>query len=185
MYAFLRWKLDDRSDQQRAGVTDMGEVINRTSQASVNSGKCRCRWSGRAAVTWATLFAVPHLWWAFGIPVGFPGGMAGLKEARAVPWFVAYDLQVVALSVIAALVALAAVRRKPVASPLAWGACVVLLARGVTGLVVDGFADLVWSPMFVVGGLLFGTTAWLCGRSTPRLGRGSGSGGDAVQTRIE
>ena len=96
------------------------------------------------------------------------------KAALALPWFVAYDLLIVALSGVAALVALAAVRRQPVAIRLAWVACGVLLARGVTGLVVDGGADLVWTPMFVLGGVLFGATARECGRlasGTPGLER--------------
>jgi hypothetical protein len=142
----------------------MGDAIDPVSRAA-----CRCRLTGRVAAAWATLFAAPHLWWAFGVPTGFPGGAAGLEEALAVPWFVAYDLLVVALSGAAAMVALAAMRPQAVRVPLAWGICLVLLARGVAGLAVDGLADLVWNPMFVIGGLLFGATAWLCGRSAPGL----------------
>ena len=135
------------------GGTDRGNVAPRW-----------CCWAGHAAAVWAALFAAPHLWWAFGISTGFPGGSDGWRAARAVPWFVAYDLLIVVLSCAAALVALATVRRWTGATLLAWGACGLLLSRGIAGLVVDGLSDLVWSPMFVAGGLLFAVTAWGCGR---------------------
>jgi hypothetical protein len=37
----------------------------------------------------------------------------------------------------------------------------MLTLRGVAGLVVDGASDLVWWPTFLIGGILFGSVAWL------------------------
>jgi hypothetical protein len=37
----------------------------------------------------------------------------------------------------------------------------MLTLRGVAGLVVDGASDPVWWPMFLIGGVLFGSVAWL------------------------
>lgn len=158
----------------------MGDEIGRTNPASKSRATYRGQWTGRAAVVWAVVFAVPHVWWALGVPAGFPGGEAGFAEALTVSWFVAYDLLVVALCAGAALVAWAAMRRQPVGIAMAWGIGGLLLARGVAGLLVDGFTDPVWSPMFVIGGLLFGTTAWQCARSALCLRRGSGAGADAA-----
>ena len=44
---------------------------------------------------------------------------------------------------------------------MAWIAAGLLSVRGVAGLVVDGTADPIWWPTFLVGGLLFGGIAWL------------------------
>ena len=143
---------------------------------------CRCRWTGIWAATWGVVFAAPHVWWAFGVPAGFPGGETGLAEALAVPWFRAYDLLVVALSAAAMLVAWSATRRQPVGIAVAWVICSILLVRGLVGLMIDGVADLVWSPMFVVGGLLFGATARQCGHSASDLKRDSGAGANAAGT---
>lgn len=143
---------------------------------------CRCQWTGRAAMVWAVVFAAPHVWWAFGVPAGFPDGEGGFAEALAVPWFRAYDLLVVALSAAAALVAWAAMRRQPEGIAVAWGICAILLVRGIAGLMIDGFADPVWSPMFEIGGLLFGATAWQCRHSASGLRRGPGAGADAAGT---
>jgi hypothetical protein len=156
----------------------MGNVLDQEPQPIQSQAACRCAWAGRAAAAWAALFAAPHVWWAFGVPAGFPGGAAGLSDALNVPWFRAYDLLVVALSCMAVLVAMAASRARSGVLPLAWAISGVLLARGLAGLAVDGLADLVWSPLFVTGGLLFGATAWLCGRrARPRA--------TAVAPRIE
>ena len=162
-----------------------GDATDRVERAPEGGGACRCRWIGRAAVVWATLFAAPHVWWAFGISTGFPGGSAGLAGALAVPWFVAYDLLVVTLCGAAAMVALAAMRPLPVGVSVAWGICGILLARGIARLVVDGLTDLVWSPMFVAGGLLFGATAWLCRHSASTAGHGWDSVGHPDETRTE
>jgi len=81
-------------------------------------------------------------------------------------WRIAYDWVVVFLSVTGFCVALALVRPWGRALPqrllhaLAWMAFGVLTLRGVAGLVADGLADPIWSPGFLLGGLLFGGLAW-------------------------
>jgi hypothetical protein len=80
-------------------------------------------------------------------------------------WRYAYDLAVILLSVAAGGLALALLRVSPESRAfgflrtLSWIASAVLGLRGVAGLAVDGFSDLVWSPTFVAGGLLFGLVA--------------------------
>lgn len=134
-------------------------------EAATGAGRRATRWAGYGACAWAVLFAAPHVWWLFGVSAGFPGGGAALDDALGSSWFVAYDLLVVLLSAVGAIVALATVRPWERLGPprvrlgLAWGAAGALLARGIAGLVVDGLADAVWWPTFVVGGVLFGLTA--------------------------
>jgi hypothetical protein len=48
-----------------------------------------------------------------------------------------------------------------IARTAAWTAAVMLTLRGVAGMVVDGAADPVWWPAFLVGGILFGGVAVL------------------------
>jgi thiosulfate dehydrogenase [quinone] large subunit len=119
-----------------------------------------------AAAAWAVLFAAPHLWWALGVPAGFPGGRAG-HELMMTTWRYYFDVGVVGLSVLAVVVALAPIRPWGEAIPrallraLAWAACFLLSLRGVAGLIADGTSDLVWWPTFLAGGLLFGAVALL------------------------
>jgi hypothetical protein len=81
--------------------------------------------------------------------------------------FYVFDVAVVALSVLALFVALAPVHSWGDRIPdgalrgLSCGAAFLLSLRGVAGLVADGVTDLVWWPMFLVGGLLFGAAAFL------------------------
>jgi hypothetical protein len=83
------------------------------------------------------------------------------------PWFVAYDLLVVALSVLAFVVARTLGRpsrgRVPrwILVAMAWIASGMLSLRGVAGMVVDGASDPVWWPTFLIGGILFGSVGWL------------------------
>jgi hypothetical protein len=56
------------------------------------------------------------------------------------------------------------VTRRWIPGTAAWIASGMLTLRGVAGLVVDGTSDLVWWPTFLVGGILFGTVAWLARR---------------------
>jgi hypothetical protein len=73
----------------------------------------------------------------------------------------------VALSVTAIVVALALLRpRNPIIPgwiprTAAWIAFAMLTLRGVAGMVVDGSSDLVWWPIFLTGGVLFGGVAWI------------------------
>jgi len=119
-----------------------------------------------AACVWSLCFAAPHTWWALGSPFGFPGGPANHRLWMTSWWRYLYDVLVILLSVLGAVVALelrpagrTSVRR--VFRLMAWIAAGLLSVRGVAGLVVDGTADPIWWPTFLVGGLLFGGIAWL------------------------
>ncbi len=122
-----------------------------------------------AATAWAVLFAAPHLWWALGVPAGCPGGRAG-HELMMTTWRFYFDVAVVGLSVLAAFVALAPIRPWGDAIPrrilrgMSWAAAGILTLRGVAGLIADGVSDLVWWPTFLLGGLLFGATAFMPAR---------------------
>ena len=129
----------------------------------------RLRWPYYAAGIWALLFAAPHTWWALGVPFGFPGGLPSHRLMMTSWWRYVYDVIVVLLSIVGAIVALvlSRTRGRPtirrIAKALAWSACVMLTLRGVAGMIVDGAADPIWWPTFLVGGLLFGGVAWLSG----------------------
>jgi len=76
-------------------------------------------------------------------------------------WRYTYDVVVILLSILGAIVALALLRTPShttshrVFRTLAWIAGVILSVRGVAGLIVDGTGDPIWWPTFLVGGLLF------------------------------
>jgi len=129
------------------------------------------RWVHYAACVWAVVFGAPHVWWALGVPAGFPGGPAN-HELMMTTWRYYFDVVVIALTVIAILVALAPIQRwgnrvpRRIMRTMAWVAFAMLTLRGVAGMVVDGFSDPVWWPLFLVGGLLFGAIAWI-GRGRP------------------
>lgn len=121
----------------------------------------RRRWVHYAAGLWSLCFAAPHVWWALGASFGFPGGPMNHRLWMASWWRYAYDVVVILLSILGAVVALALLRPASqtklhgVTRTLAWIAGVILSVRGVAGLVVDGTADPIWWPTFLVGGLLF------------------------------
>jgi thiosulfate dehydrogenase [quinone] large subunit len=122
------------------------------------------KWIYYAAAAWAVLFAAPHLWWALGVPAGFPGGPAG-HELMMTTWRLYFDAAVVGLSVLAIFVALAPIQKwsqripRGILRSMACAAAFLLCLRGVLGLVADGRSDLVWWPTFLIGGLLFGAIA--------------------------
>ena len=126
----------------------------------------RYRWVHYAACAWAVLFAAPHLWWALGLPAGFPGGRAN-HELMMTTWRYYFDLIVIAMSVAAVFVALAPIKRWGKSIPrwllrtAAWVAFGMLMLRGAAGMIVDGASDPMWWPTFLVGGLLFGAIAWM------------------------
>ena len=129
-------------------------------------------WAGVIACAWTLLFAAPHVWWALGVSAGFPGGDNAYREAWSGTWFPRYNLVVVLLGTAGLLVILAIVTPLGRAVPrrvlltLSWLGAAVLTARGVAGLVVDGRSDLVWWPTFLLGGVLYGVTAWSYGRGS-------------------
>jgi hypothetical protein len=67
--------------------------------------------AGYAACAWSLLFAAPHLWWALGVSAAFPGGDAAYEAALRISWFLPYDLVIVILLAVSALVALALVQK--------------------------------------------------------------------------
>jgi hypothetical protein len=124
-------------------------------------------WVYYAASLWAIIFAAPHTWWALGWPVGFPGGPENYHRWMTSWWRYLYDVVVVLLSFIAVGVALGLLRAGDRARSrrllriMAWIAGAMLSFRGVAGLIVDGRADPIWWPLFLTGGLLFVSVAWL------------------------
>lgn len=137
------------------------------------------RWTADAAFAWSLLFIVPHVYWAV-------GGTAGLEGERIDGALRAINYAAIALSVVAAALALALGRRWGRSLPRralligAWCACVVLSLRGGAGLiqdlvfVLDGSGGdvstlfLVFEPLFLVGGILFGLAARNYGAARPR-----------------
>lgn len=133
------------------------------------------RWISYAACIWAVAFAAPHLWWALGIPAGFPGGEANYHFFMSSTGRYVYDVVVVLLSVLAFIIALTLLRqpgptaRRWIPHTAAWIACGMLSLRGVAGMIVDGTSDPVWWPTFLLGGILFGAVAWFARRPKPDL----------------
>ena len=131
------------------------------------------RWISYAACAWAVGFGAPHVWWALGVPAGFPGGEASYHFFMSSAWRYVFDVVVVLLSILAFLVALTLLRpsdqivRRWISHTAAWIACGMLSLRGVGGMLHDGVSDPVWWPTFLLGGILFGGVAW-CARR-PRL----------------
>lgn len=120
-----------------------------------------------AACVWSLAFAAPHTWWALGIAAGFPGGDANHRLMMTSAWRYAFNVLVILLSFLAVLVACTLLKppdqivRRWVPQAAAWIACGMLSLRGLAGLVVDGAADPVWWPTFLVGGILFGAVGRL------------------------
>ena len=125
------------------------------------------RWISYAACIWAVLFAAPHIWWALGIPAGFPGGPANHRLMMTSAWRYISDVIVILLSALAILIALTLLRppqqvvRRWVPQTAAWIASGMLTLRGVAGLLVDGVSDPIGWPTFLLGGILLGGVAWL------------------------
>ena len=125
------------------------------------------RWVHYAAAIWAVGFAAPHVWWALGISTGFPGGVSNYHRFMGSLWRYLYDIVVILLSITAFFVALAPVSSWGRSIPrwilriAAWIACGILSLRGVAGMIVDGTSDMVWWPIFLTGGILFGCVAWI------------------------
>jgi len=129
------------------------------------------RWVSYATCAWSVAFGAPHLWWALGVPWGFPGGHANYEMFMASGWRFAYDVFVIACSALGVIVSLVLLNPRPtgwrwIPHMLAWIAAALLTVRGVAGLIVDRGRDLVWDPTFLVGGILFLSVAWSA--RTPR-----------------
>jgi hypothetical protein len=116
------------------------------------------------------LFAAPHLWWAMGVRVGFPGGDESYEFFMGSAWRYAFDVLVVVLSAVMVFI-IRSLMRPTVPSrhrrtllTFAWFGSGLLMLRGVAGAIADGTSDPVWWPTFLVGGILLGSVAWF-GRS--------------------
>jgi hypothetical protein len=123
------------------------------------------RWLNYAACLWALGFATPHVWWALGSSVGFPGGPASHRLLMESGWRYAFDLVVIAMSLLGAVVACGLgarrfAKQQKIFKGMAWTAAALLVLRGVAGLVVDRQSDPIWWPTFLTGGLLFGAVAF-------------------------
>ena len=120
----------------------------------------RPRWTHYAACGWTVVFAAPHIWWALGIPAGFPGGPES-HVLLMTTWRWYYDVLVIFLSGVGVVVTLAPIHPWGRLIPqwtvltLVGIAFVLLTIRGVAGMIVDGISDPVWWPTFLLGGLLY------------------------------
>ena len=131
-------------------------------------------WVAYAAASWAFVFALFHAACATGWHIGFDREFA--RRAFAKTWFLAYDLAVMVMCLVAVGVALAPVRpwgrRVPrgALGVLAWGGTALLMWRATGSIVqlvyqiVSGSfvarAMLVWEAWFYVGAILFGVSTW-------------------------
>lgn len=85
-------------------------------------------------------------------------------------WRYLFDILVVVLSAAAVAVSVTLLRSSArgarwwILRSAAWIGAVMLLLRGVAGMIVDGTSDLIWWPTFLVGGLLLSSVAWLARR---------------------
>jgi hypothetical protein len=137
-------------------------------------------WIGTGACAWAVLFAAPHVWWALGAPIGFPGGEASYRQFMESPWLRLYNLAVIGLCIVAVILTTKLLgaakkgRRRPIIRAAVWVGSAILLVRGVAGLFADGSSDPVWWPTFLVGGLLFASVAAMAAapRESSRTARG-------------
>jgi len=152
------------------------DLTNESGDMSAETAR-HMRWISYAACVWAVVFAAPHIWWALGIPAGFPGGEDSYRFFMSSSWRVVFDLVVIVLSILAFLIVLALLKppaqtvRRWVPHTAAWIACVALSFRGVAGMIVDGTSDPFWWPMFLLGGILFGLVAWFARRPARSLER--------------
>lgn len=137
--------------------------------------------TAHAATVWALLFGALHVAWALAWFYWPAFGRVTLgpdfEWAFGRPWFMAYDLVVAGLFVLAAVLARAAVRPWGAAVPRwvlvsgLWIAAVILGLRGAAGVVADLLVLLgvvnatltrwvVYDFWFLLGGILFAAVAW-------------------------
>lgn len=152
---------------------------------AISTAPQRVKWVASVAGSWALLFAGIHFYWALGGPAGFAAASGNINLQHQF-WFVVLGLWGVgSLCILAGGLAFALVRPWsriiPRWIPLAivWIAGAVFALRGiaveiqdllvVTHLVVlpvpvhweiISWRLLLWSPWFLLGGLLFCITAW-------------------------
>lgn len=164
------------------GASDMIERSGDPTRVA-SSGR-RAAWAGYAACTWALVFAVVHLYWGLGGTVGLPPGLSVYDNTAL---FV-IDLLAIPLCVLGALLALALVQpwggRLPrwMLLSAAWGASALFVAHALPAVVdavvialgqrterltpVDRYSLFLYEPYWLLGGILFGVTAWHYTRGT-------------------
>jgi hypothetical protein len=139
------------------------------------------KWLAFAAAIWALTFAAFHIVWAAGWYVGLDAAQA--RAAFAKPAFLAYDLVVAGVCLLAVPIALAPVRpwgrRLQVRQVrfVAWLGTSLLVARAsasilhVAYLSSSGRLSLrslgIWEPWFYVGAVLFAGSTWRYWRRLP------------------
>jgi hypothetical protein len=123
-------------------------------------------WHAWAASTLALLYVLPHLWWMFGVSLGFPGNSAEFAQAFERTWFVVYNVITTVLVVLGAagVVSLDIRSSTSVVAMLVRVGAILLLVRGALGLfsMIPGIfqaefltASIFWELWFVVTGLVF------------------------------
>jgi hypothetical protein len=156
----------------------------------------RFRWHPWAAFALGLIYVLPHFWWMFGVSAGFPGDSEDFALAFSRTWFAAYNVLTTALVVcgVAAVVALDNRARNPIVATIVKIGAVLLLLRGLLGVlsIVPGLAvtlgfdvpdvlnqelafwPVIWEAWFLVTGLVFLDSA--------RNSRGLGPGGSESRT---
>jgi hypothetical protein len=146
----------------------MGDLVNQFKGLS---------WHAWAASILALLYVLPHLWWMFGVSLGFPGDSAVFDGAFDRTWFVVYNVIATVLVIFgaAAVVSLSTRFSKPGIATLVRVGAILLLLRGGLGLLSVllgltarwlawvpqpfdtelGTASLFWEIWFVVTGIVF------------------------------
>ncbi len=131
-----------------------------------------------AAGTWSLVFAAPHFYWALGGRAGLGSRATAADAALQQTWFAAYNLTAGCLGILGAVVALALAKGWAGQRMRRWLliaaaiAAVILLARGILGLILLGVSSfgstfddlppailLAIEPWFVIGGLAYGGMA--------------------------
>ena len=142
----------------------------------------RGSWLGYGAALWALIFGFLHIVWAAGWRIGLETELA--RKAFDQPWFLAYDLAVAGICLVAAGVALAMVRPwglwlpRWVVGALAWAGTGLLMLRAASSLVQvlylvakGSFAVRpmqFWEVWFYLGAILFGLSAWRFSTARPK-----------------
>lgn len=127
-----------------------------------------------AAACWALIFGIIHILWAVGWYVGLDPEKS--REAFAKPWFLAYDIIVAGMCILAVPIALALgmtwgqrIPRK-ILNAVAWTATSLLVLRAMASLLQAAYLLLtnrfnlqqmsIWEPWFYVGAMLFCLNLW-------------------------
>jgi hypothetical protein len=131
-------------------------------------------WSAYAAALWALIFAAFHVIWACGWYVGLDPEQARVAFQKTA--FLAYDVVVAGMCVLAVPIALLPVRPWARRAPprllfiCAWIGTALLVLRGGASMVRAIYLIMtgrfaietlgIWEPWFWLGALLFGVSTW-------------------------